>query len=276
MTSLRARAVGLEVGRDEHRVGAQPPRPLGGRGGEDAVAARLVARGGDDGPRPAAGHHDRQPVSSGRRWSSTLDIEGVHVDVGDDASAPTRSTWSPAWTGRHQNLVDVHVRAAGPTREHHRRARVRWLGVRSGGAPRGLQVDRKIGRASQEHGTAHRHGSAGLATGRRLVPDRASRLTARQCLSEARDGPRVASACTSGRAHSDEFADAGSRSRPESSLGSSAAVPVVAADGVAGGRSHRIRAALVARSHAAADHRRERSVRASAVAAAQSQPDSGR
>ena len=51
--SPRASARGRlsKSGGDEDGVGAAPPGPLGGRGREDAEAARLVARGGHDRPR---------------------------------------------------------------------------------------------------------------------------------------------------------------------------------------------------------------------------------
>ena len=80
---LGAGAVRLEVGRDEHRIRAQPARPLGGRGGEDAIPARLIAGGRDDGPRPAAGHHDGQPAQLRPALKLDAHIEGVHVHVSD-------------------------------------------------------------------------------------------------------------------------------------------------------------------------------------------------
>ena len=79
----RAGAVELEVGREEHGLGAEPARALGGRGGEDPEAARLVAGGGHHRPRPAARHHHRLPAQLGAALELDAHVERVHVDMGD-------------------------------------------------------------------------------------------------------------------------------------------------------------------------------------------------
>ena len=83
----RARAVELEVGRDEHRLGAEPAGALGGRGGEDPEAARLVAGGGDHRPRPAARHHHRLPAQLGTALELDAHVERVHVEMCVDVGA---------------------------------------------------------------------------------------------------------------------------------------------------------------------------------------------
>ncbi len=82
----RAGAIELEVGREEHGVRAQSPRPLGRSGGEDPEAARLVAGGGHHRTRTAARHHHREAAQVGAALQLDPDVEGVHVHVGDDAS----------------------------------------------------------------------------------------------------------------------------------------------------------------------------------------------
>ena len=77
----RARAVELEVRGHEHRIGAQPPGALGRGGREDPEAARLVARRGDHGPRPPAGHHHRPAAELGAALELDAHVERVHVHV---------------------------------------------------------------------------------------------------------------------------------------------------------------------------------------------------
>ena len=77
----RALAVEIEVGTDEHRLRTQPPGPLGRGGGEDAVAARLVAGRGDHGARAAAGHHHRQAAQLRSPLELDADVEGIHVQM---------------------------------------------------------------------------------------------------------------------------------------------------------------------------------------------------
>ena len=75
--------VGLEVGRDEDRLRAQPPRLRGGRGRADAEPARLVGRGRDDRARPGAGDDDRLAGQLGPAQQLDRDVERVAVEVGD-------------------------------------------------------------------------------------------------------------------------------------------------------------------------------------------------
>ena len=82
---LRAgRAVGLEVGRDHDRRRAQRPRPRGRHRRVDAVAARLVARGGHDRARPGARDDHRHAAQL--RAPPKLDrrVERIDVHVRDD------------------------------------------------------------------------------------------------------------------------------------------------------------------------------------------------
>ena len=81
-------AVGVEVGRDDDRVGAQPPRARGGHGRADAEPPRLVGGGGDHRPRAAAGHDDRQAPQLRAALQLDRRVEGVDVEVGDAAPHP--------------------------------------------------------------------------------------------------------------------------------------------------------------------------------------------
>ncbi len=84
--------VGGEVGREEHRLRAQPPRPRGRHRRADAVAARLVAGGRDDRARPAAGDDHRRAAQLGVAQQLDRDVEGVGVEVGDAQRGGTRRT----------------------------------------------------------------------------------------------------------------------------------------------------------------------------------------
>ena len=79
--ALGHRAVGLEVGRQEDRLRAQPARARGRDGGEHAVAARLVGGGGDDRPRAGARDHDGPAPQLGAAHQLDAHVEGVHVQM---------------------------------------------------------------------------------------------------------------------------------------------------------------------------------------------------
>ncbi|TML36992.1 MAG: hypothetical protein E6G29_02885 [Actinobacteria bacterium] len=108
---LRTRPVEVEVGRDEHGLGAQPPGALGRRRGEDPVPTRLVARGGHHRARPGPGHHNRQAAELRTPLELDAHVEGVHVDVGDhpplhcrDATEATGQPAPPAPSNRIPDL----------------------------------------------------------------------------------------------------------------------------------------------------------------------------
>ena len=81
---LGLRAVGLEVGRQEDRLRAQPPRADGRHRRVHAEAPRLVAGGGHHGPRPAAGDDDRLAAQLGPALQLDARVERVAVEVRDD------------------------------------------------------------------------------------------------------------------------------------------------------------------------------------------------
>ena len=88
-------AVGVEVGRDDDRLGAQPPGPRRRHGGADAEAPRLVGGGGDDRARPAAGDDHRQAPQLRAALQLDRRVERVEVEVGDAAGHPPRVRPAP-------------------------------------------------------------------------------------------------------------------------------------------------------------------------------------
>jgi hypothetical protein len=84
------RAVGREVGCDEDRVGTQPPCARRRHRRSDPELARLVGRGRDDGPRPAARDDHRQAVQLGPAQQLDAGIERVDVEMGDRSHGRTR------------------------------------------------------------------------------------------------------------------------------------------------------------------------------------------
>ena len=157
----RLRPVGLEVGRDEDRLRAQPARLGGGRRRADAELARLVRRGRHDRARPAPGHDDR--LADQLRAAQQLDrhVERVAVEMGDDAAGGHDPPWiprGPASRGttaveRSGSLAARERRAAGRRRravavapaasrlERGERLDTRGLVVRGGITRRRLLLD---------------------------------------------------------------------------------------------------------------------------------------
>jgi hypothetical protein len=84
---LAARApVGLEVGRDHDRIGAERARPRGRHRRVHAEAPRLVAGRRHDRARARAGDDHRQAAQLGAATQLDRGVEGVDVEVGDDAA----------------------------------------------------------------------------------------------------------------------------------------------------------------------------------------------
>jgi hypothetical protein len=81
---LGLRAVGLEVGRQEDRVRAQPTRVRRRHGRAHPEAPRLVAGGGHHCARPAAGDHDGLAAQLGTTLQLDARVERVAVEVRDD------------------------------------------------------------------------------------------------------------------------------------------------------------------------------------------------
>ena len=88
---LRGRPVGLEVGRDEDGLRAQPPRARGRHRGADPVPAGLVGRRRDDRARPGARDDDGLAPQLGPAQQLDGRVEGVAVEVRDDALGGCRA-----------------------------------------------------------------------------------------------------------------------------------------------------------------------------------------
>jgi hypothetical protein len=80
----RLLAVGVEVGRDEDGVGAQPARADRRHRRVHAEAPRLVAGGGDHRAGSAAGDHDRPAAQLGTALQLDARVKRVAVEVRDD------------------------------------------------------------------------------------------------------------------------------------------------------------------------------------------------
>ena len=77
-------AVGGEVGRQEHRLRAQPPRARRGHRRAHPEAARLIARGRHHRARPAPRDDHRQPAQLGPAPQLDRDVEGVAIHMGGE------------------------------------------------------------------------------------------------------------------------------------------------------------------------------------------------
>ena len=98
-------AVGLEVGRDHDRIGAQAPRPRGRHRRADPEAPRLVGRGRHDGAR--AGARRRSPAGrAARAGAAARRSRRTRRDRGARPGPP-----SP-WTVRRDPVVAVLTRPA--------------------------------------------------------------------------------------------------------------------------------------------------------------------
>ena len=103
-------AIGLEVGGDHDRVRAQRARPRRRHRRVDAEAARLVAGGRHDRARAGARDDQRQPAQL--RAPAQLDrrVEGVDVEVGDDAASGHRRNSPPTSDVQTASLEEGRAR----------------------------------------------------------------------------------------------------------------------------------------------------------------------
>ena len=109
----RLLAVGGEVGRDDDRRRAQPPRLRGRHRRPDAELARLVGRGGHDRARPGAGDDHRLALQVRALEQLDRGVERVAVEVGDDALRG-HSTDGKSGPGRTYVRIGYRVTWIGP------------------------------------------------------------------------------------------------------------------------------------------------------------------
>ncbi len=182
----RGLAVVGEVGREEHALRAQPPRPRGRHGRADAEPPRLVGGRGHDRARSGAGDDHRPAPELGPAAQLDRDVERVHVEVRDAAvrhRAARLGHVPDVRSGQadRRPTQTIRLTATGSTRRcrrHRTRARRRWSGSGPSHARRRTVRGRPLSRSPSARCSGER---PWFRTGACGWPRRSGRESRRRC-----------------------------------------------------------------------------------------------